>query len=123
MAREYISLGPTPCDEDCVPAGTHPSQEIKECNAYKRQLRRMFPNPPENTSIGVKYFYTGGGYREVVVYYDDNSEASWTYAINVERNLPAKWDELAKIDLLPSLAETLADLPADLAAGPESRYS
>ena len=50
---EYLELGSTPYEEDCVqvePSGAYINHMKKECNRYKEQLKKQFPIPNELTS-------------------------------------------------------------------------
>lgn len=99
---DELYLGPVPCDESCeqLGHGYDADKARKECSAYKNQLRRMFPNPPENAGFRTKSNpHDFGTYFEVIVFYDDTDETSMEYAFNVERNLPESWDEEARKEL------------------------
>lgn len=96
--REYLELGPVPCEEECAQVGTDNYHEKarKECAAYKNQLNRLFPDG--NFTIK-PFFHEFGSYFEVCIFYDDNDETSLDYAYNVESNIPSNWDEEAKKEL------------------------
>ena len=99
MSIDYMSLGPTPCDEPCAQVGAddYSTRYRIECNAYCKQLIRMFGEPPDGARLITKGFpHDFGMYHEVVVEY--NRETA-DYAMNVERNLPGRWDEEALNEL------------------------
>lgn len=98
MAKDYLTLGPTPCDEKCEQLGDsyNPSRAKLEMIAYIAQLKRQFGTSSE-IYFRVKSFpHDFGTYSEVVVWFDDLSEKSCQEAFEVENNLPAEWDEVAK---------------------------
>jgi len=69
----YLELGPTPIEEESAQIGTKDFEEDNriECLCYKHQLQRLFPN----ASLGIKRFeHDFGSYKEVVAYYEDESE-------------------------------------------------
>ncbi len=93
--REYITLGPTPCDEPCAQVGTDDYEEraLRECVRYREQLLKTFGPPPEGGRLSVKSFpHDMGSYHELVVWYDSDVEATVDYAFRVENNLPANWE-------------------------------
>lgn len=58
---EYISLGATPCDEDCAQVGQedYSTQSKKECQAYINQLWRIIKSRgvnfvPESFDLVIK---------------------------------------------------------------------
>ncbi|MBU1374312.1 MAG: hypothetical protein KKG25_16320 [Bacteroidetes bacterium] len=100
--RDYITLGPVPCDEDCAQVGQddYPERSRAEYKAYFCQLRRQFGKEPGGAMFSVKSFpHDFGSYREVVVYYDNENEASVDFAYKVEGELPGEWDEEARKEL------------------------
>ena len=100
--RDYLSIGSSPCNEDCAQVGTpdFPERSRKECWAFIHQLERVFTNFPEGCYLGVKSFdHDFGTYREVVCYFDDQDEVAAAYAYNIENNTPATWDEAAREEL------------------------
>ena len=105
--RDYIEIGATPCDEDCAQVGSDNFREraTAESNAYRRQLIRMFGEPPEGASLRVKWFqHDYGSYPEVVCYYEfddqsDDESKSAEYAFKLEGNAPREWDGEARKEL------------------------
>lgn len=97
MQRDFLDLGPTPNEENCVQIGTHDlSQNILECEVYAKQLERMFPDMPD----GCEFFlerneHDFGVYYEVGILYHPDNEMETKYAFTVETQLPRKWDEMA----------------------------
>lgn len=100
MRFDYIELGPTPCDENCVQVGEDNYRERakRETTVFVDQLNREFSSWVEDGLIkfGIKWFsHDFGSYCEAVVYYNDDDEASRAIAIVVENNTPFKWDDKA----------------------------
>ena len=98
--RDYLELGPSPSDEDCLQMGVATNEECKaECERFKRQLERLIPIPERlpNVKYGVKFFpydSDAGGYYEVVIYFDSNDELECEFVYeSVESSIPRMWDE------------------------------
>lgn len=94
--RDYITLGGTPCDEECAMVGSkdYASRAMKECMAFKNQLLRRWPN----ARLRIMAFpHDFGSYHEVVATYSNEEEQRLAYKI--EANTPAKWDADAKKEL------------------------
>ena len=98
MAKDYLTLGPTPCDEPCEQIGVNydHAKATREHKAYIAQLRRMFPIPESLAglvSFTVKRFpHDFGTYSEVCVVWETSSDEATEFALNVEGNIPEKWD-------------------------------
>jgi hypothetical protein len=93
--REYIELGPVPFDEAAVQLGDpyYEAAATVQCKAYAKQLERLHPT----ATLGIKWFtHDFGRYPEVVVYYDPNDEVQTNLAFEIEGDLPAAWDEIAR---------------------------
>ena len=99
--RDYLELGPSPVEEDCLQMGVASNKECKaECERFQRLLERVIPIPDRlpNVKYGVKFFpYEGpaGGYYEVVIYFDGNNEQECEFVLgSVEANVPQTWDDV-----------------------------
>jgi hypothetical protein len=102
MSIQYITIGATPCEEDCAQVGQadYPERSRRECLVFKRLLERMYP-VPDGAWLKVKSFaHDFGSYREVCVCYEDQDEAACDYAYRLEEGTPAKWDAIARHELL-----------------------
>lgn len=101
--RDYISIGCTPAMEDCAQVGraNYHEQMRKETKAYIGQLTRMFPLPEGvDAIIKVKSFpHDFGTYHEVVVDYNVDQKEALSYALTVEADAPAHWDQEARKEL------------------------
>ena len=100
--RDYINIGPTPCDETCAQVGdnNYGIRSKIETRAYKNQLNRMFPEVlnSKTLSFSVQTFtHDFGSYKEVVINYDDDNEQEYNdiALMLVDRNTPTNWDEEA----------------------------
>lgn len=93
--RDYITLGPTPCEEPCQQVGTpgyNRSLEVQECWAYVKLLRWYFGEEPSGAHLSVKSFpHDFGTYHEVVCWYEEGNEASSEYAFRCESDGPLTW--------------------------------
>jgi hypothetical protein len=99
---DYIALGPTPSDEDCIQVGAedYGPKSMRECQAWQNQLERVFPNLPDGCSFSVKSFlHDFGSYREVVLRFDETKPNCLTCISHIDSNLPTSWDEIAKQEL------------------------
>lgn len=95
--KDYIALGPVPCDEECQQVGTQnydANAAYKESNRFANLLRSKFGNEPEGARITVKSFpHDFGSYYEVVCFYDDSFPESVDYAFKLEAESPTNWEE------------------------------
>ena len=98
--KDYINIGSSPSGEDCAQVGSddYTHRASVECRIFADQLDRSFPDIAKNgCSLAIKSFpHDFGSYKEVVIYFDDENEASESYAIHIENNTPEFWDDLAK---------------------------
>jgi len=94
MARDYIELGTTPCEEDCAQVGSdnYTARAREEASRYIELLRKTFGPEPDGAELRVKSFpHDFGSYLEVVCYFDDNYPESVDYAFKCEGDAPAHW--------------------------------
>lgn len=94
--RDYLSIGSTPCDEECAQVGTenYAARAKEECRRFIGALRATLGEEPEGASLAVKSFpHDFGTYYEVVCWYDDENEASADYAYKCESDGPSEWPE------------------------------
>lgn len=105
MSYDYIELGSAPCDETCAALVDDDYEERSkiECKVYKHQLQRTFPIPPHLDGLvyfSIKRFeHDFGFYREVVIKFDEESEAACDFAYKIDGNTPLSWDDTAKAEL------------------------
>jgi len=94
--RDYIDIGPVPCNEDCAQLGQPGfyDQNIKECRRFIELIRATLGPEPAGARLGIKANeHEFGTYREVVCYYDDKNEQAIDYAFRCEREAPENWDQ------------------------------
>jgi hypothetical protein len=102
--KDYLTIGSTPCDEDCAQVGAADYSERSrlECKVFRDQIARHYPEP-ENGYLSIKRFsHDFGDYREVCAIFDDNDEAACTWAYDVEADqlgVLITWDEIALAEL------------------------
>lgn len=102
--REYMTLGPTPCDEPCEQLGPQYSAERAraEVRVYCAQLVRQF-GECDRITFGIKREgHDFGTYYEAAVYYDDADDLASQQAYKVEATLPVQFDAEAR-DMLAAL--------------------
>jgi len=102
VTDDVITLGPARCEESCAQLGTptHPERSSIECRAFRRMLLRFFPPPMDESARLViqRHPYEEESYREVAVRY--TRAGGLEYALMLERNLPTRWDALAREELI-----------------------
>ncbi|SRR5712692_4185997 len=82
--KDYISLGPTPCEEPCAQVGqpNYRQRALKECVRFIQLLRQTFGPEPEGACLSVTWFpHDFGDYAEVVCYYHTDIQASVQLAV------------------------------------------
>lgn len=101
--RDTMSIGSTPCDEDCAQVGTdnYARRARVECKAWINQLRRHFGDEPEGAQFRVQAnSHDFGVYYDVEICFDDNYPQAVEYAFKAENDAPARWDNAAHDELL-----------------------
>lgn len=101
MSMDYLTLGPTPCDESCWPAGRNPTMERLEARAYRDQCQRIleahFGIDKLCVQLTVKRFpHDECSYTEVCVFYNPDNEDQIKQAYWLEENTPCEWDNEAR---------------------------
>lgn len=92
-----VYVGSAPSEEPCAQVG-EPGFRRKaeaECEAYRQQLIRMFPQVKGAAVLVAKAQHSFGTYLYVMVIVRDDDKEALEYAFRVERNAPAKWDAKA----------------------------
>jgi hypothetical protein len=93
--RDYLTLGPAPCDEDCAQVGQPDYHERArhECKRFIDLIRRTLGPEPDGARLAIKSFpHDFGNYTEVVCYFDSEIEAAVVYAYRCESDAPATWE-------------------------------
>ena len=93
----YITIGPAPCDEDCVQVGADDYHERArpECKRFIALIRSTLGPEPMGARLAIKSFpHDFGTYEEVVCYYDENSEEATEYAFKCESDSPSHWEPI-----------------------------
>lgn len=70
--HDFLSIGPTPHNEKCTPAGQNQDDSIIECQVYASLLQRVHGAAPEGTELVVLQSIHGDGgmYHEVGIIYE-----------------------------------------------------
>jgi hypothetical protein len=95
---DYMEIGTTPYDEDCVQVestGAYLQPMRRECDRYKTLLEEIFPIPQDvNAYFSIKSCpHDFGTYYECIIKYDETDEKSSEFALFVEGNLPRTWKD------------------------------
>lgn len=102
--KEWLYLGPVPCDESCAQVGQEDFRRMAtiEMKSYIGLLNRKFPLVEEKgVTLRIKWEnHDFGAYGEVVAEYDYRNEDAANYALLIENNLPYEWDEQALNELI-----------------------
>lgn len=93
--RDSLSLGSTPCGEDCAQVGDDnygPLSKV-ECRAYIERIKAEFGDPPAGCYLRtVSQPHDFGAYLEVFAIFDDKDQAGIDWAYNIEEHLPETWE-------------------------------
>ena len=95
--RNFETIGCTPHDEPCAQVGSegYAQRARVECQQFMKQITKHYPEP-DNGWLKIKSFgHDFGTYYEVVACFDDEDEASTTWAYNIEGDtlgVLATWD-------------------------------
>lgn len=96
---DYMDLGSTPCDENCVQVGApdYAEREPAASARYLAQLRRTFPQAAEyGCSFVRKAFpHDFGTYHDACIRFNGEDDRAVVFAYFVERNLPNRWNPYA----------------------------
>lgn len=92
--REYLDIGPAPCEEDCAQVGSdhYYKRARSECYRFIAAIRATVGPEPEGASLVVKLVpHAFGSYFDVVVQFDDENETACAYAYRVKDQAPVTW--------------------------------
>lgn len=94
--KEYLSIGSTPCCEECASVGEpdYSTYARIECRAYMAQLQRLYPEPAKGYFKVKSFGHDFGTYYEVVAVYDPEDEEATSWAFDAEAGAET-WDEEA----------------------------
>ena len=97
MAREWLELGSSPAEEECVQVtkeGGYLPAMRKECQRYIRTIRAELGEEPYGAALAIMSNpHDFGTYLDVVCYYNPNEEVAVEYAFNCDENAPSRWRE------------------------------
>ena len=100
MPRDYLVLEAVPTDETPadLDAKGYAARARQCCAAFIAQLRRQFGPEPKGAALKTRAMpHDVGTYYTVVCYYD--GRAGEAYALRLEADLPASWDDQARQEL------------------------
>lgn len=99
--QEWMELGCSPSDEDCVQASDENKNYVSEMEAelekYKTMLENIFPQYKEfgcKFKIKWSWWDSTHQYGEVVIFYNPEIDEQEDFVYFVEENLPNKWEDL-----------------------------
>ena len=93
---DYLYIGPSPYEEDCVQVGTrdYHTKAMAECRRFRALIKKKLGVPPQGARLVIKGNpHDLGSYYEVCVEFDDDNAEAVEYALKCEREAPATWDE------------------------------
>ncbi len=93
--RDFVTLGPTPCDEPCACVGEedYRARALTECRRFILLLRRTFGPEPDGAWLSAKWFpHDFGAHCEVVCSFDTDIPESVAYVLRCEENAPPTWE-------------------------------
>ena len=88
---DYLGQTPTEEEDSCMKYTSN-----QTCHALLLQLRNTHGKEPEGARLAVKSEPGGGGYYEVVCYWDPKYPMSYAYSLMLEGNMPKNWSPAAK---------------------------
>lgn len=91
--KDYLTLGPTPCEEKCEPNTGNKARMSLEHREYIRMLEAKFAHYKCIKFVVKEFPHDFGPYSEVCVVWN-NAEGQWQ-AEQVDNNLPGTWDDEA----------------------------
>ena len=94
--RDYVSIGSSPSDQDCVQVGSEDYNHLarKECLRFIDVIRKKCGKEVGSARLSImSNAHDFGSYLDVVCYYDDQDEAGAEYAYMVEANAPTTWKD------------------------------
>jgi hypothetical protein len=93
--KDYIVIGPVPCNEDYAQVGQDGYQEqaVEECTRFIDLLRKTFGDEPEGARLAIKWFeHDFGSYCEVIFWYETADEKTQDDAFRCENEMPLTWE-------------------------------
>lgn len=120
MARDYIDIGSSPCEEDCAQVGS-PDYERRartECARFIELIRKTLGPEPEGAHLAVRSNpHDFGVYYEVVCFFQDDDEEAKKYAFRCQDDAPTRWDtngaEPARQSRLVEVCDSCIEAAAD----------
>ena len=95
--QEFISLGPTPLEENCQQVGAPTydwDKAVKECWRFVQVIRQVVgPEPDGARLIVMECPHDFGTYHDVVCCYDEDNPEAFKYALACEDKAPTKWPD------------------------------
>jgi hypothetical protein len=98
MTRDYIEIGSSPCDEECVQVSKTedylPAMRAERRRFLEAIRAKLGPEPP-GARLAIKSNpHDLGQFLSVVCHYDDSDEEAQAYAFRCESNAPRTWSDV-----------------------------
>jgi hypothetical protein len=94
--RDYMEIGPSPCDEPCVNVGeeSYDPRARDECARFIELIRKKLGPEPDGARLAIKSNpHVFGSYLDVVCYFEDSDEEARAYAFLCESEAPRTWQD------------------------------
>lgn len=94
--RDYMEIGPSPCDEPCVSVGepNYYTRAKEECTRFIELIRKKLGPEPSSAQLKVKSNpHDFGTYLEVVCEFNEHDEEGREYACLCESTAPRTWQD------------------------------
>lgn len=116
---DRLEIASVPVDENCAQVGVmddYRQLALRECAVFKRQLTRVFGEPPTGARlVTISNPHDFGTYFEVAVEFDTNNTKAVNYAYKLEAETPARWDRIAIEELGSEYFKRLRDFEQESA--------
>jgi hypothetical protein len=92
--RDFLEIGSTPAEEECVQVGEDNYREraTKEMRRFIERIREVLGPEPEGAQLSIKWFpHDFGTYGEVVCYFDEGNDKAREYAFKCDSDAPSTW--------------------------------
>ena len=96
MARDYMEIGSSPCDEPCAQVGeeNYMERSREECKRFIELIRKKLGEEPPGAHLAVKSNpHDFGSYLDVVCHFEDSDEDATNYALLCESEAPRTWQD------------------------------
>lgn len=96
MSTDYITIGSTPCEEECAQVGCedYRRKAMDEGKRFIRDIRLKLGPEPEGARLTIRGFpHDFGTYYEVCCIFEVENEEATAYALRCEAEAPEVWSK------------------------------